>query len=125
MARLYSKTSVKTAGKPARIQLIADRSTIKADGKDLSYITARVLDEQGNMVPDADDLIKFELTGPGVIAGVDNGLQTSTEPFKANQHKAFNGLCLAIIQSGLKGGKIIIKASAKNLKPAILNIGSK
>ncbi|EHQ30821.1 glycoside hydrolase family 2 TIM barrel-domain containing protein [Mucilaginibacter paludis] len=123
--KVVLKTSVKTAGKPARIQLIADRSTIKADGKDLSYITARVLDEQGNMVPDADDLIKFELTGPGVIAGVDNGLQTSTEPFKANQHKAFNGLCLAIIQSGLKGGKIIIKASAKNLKPAILNIGSK
>jgi beta-galactosidase len=128
ISRLNGKTvltrEVKTAGKPAKIELIADRNTIKANGNDLSYITVRILDKQGNLVPDAGNLVKFSLLGPGVIAGVDNGSQTSLEPFKTTEHKAFNGLCLAIIQSKLNSGKIIIKANSKGLQPAMLTIKS-
>lgn len=109
---------VKTAGTPAKIELIADRSQIKADGKDLSFITVRILDAAGNVVPNADDLINFDVEGNGFIAGVDNGFQASLEPFKANYRKAFHGLCLAILQSTEKEGTIKLKATAKGLASA-------
>ena len=111
---------VKTAGAPAKIELIADRSQIKADGKDLSFITVRILDAAGNVVPNADDLINFDVEGNGFIAGVDNGFQASLEPFKANYRKAFHGLCLAILQSTEKEGTIKLKATAKGLASATI-----
>ncbi|MBL7968351.1 MAG: DUF4982 domain-containing protein [Prolixibacteraceae bacterium] len=109
---------IHTAGKPAKIELTVDRSKLKADGKDLAFITVRVTDEAGNMVPDADNLINFELKGEGFIAGVDNGLQTSHEPFKASYRKAFNGMCLLIVQTTKKAGTIEIKATSDGLANA-------
>ncbi|MDQ0966039.1 beta-galactosidase [Flavobacterium sp. W4I14] len=106
---------VKTAGDPAKIELIADRKNIKADGKDLSFVTVRVLDAAGNVVPNADNLVDFQLEGVGFIAGVDNGFQASLEPFKANYRKAFHGLCLAILQSTEKTGTIKLTASSAGL----------
>lgn len=106
---------VKTAGDPAKIELIADRKNIKADGKDLSFVTVRVLDVAGNVVPDADNLVDFQVEGVGFIAGVDNGFQASLEPFKANYRKAFHGLCLAILQSTEKTGTIKLTASSAGL----------
>jgi len=121
VSRLRGKTvlvkEIKTAGKPAKIELIADKTTLKADGTDLSYITVRVTDAQGNLVPDADNQIQFEVSGPGFIAGVDNGLQTSLEPFNSSSRKAFNGLCLAIIQSKNYNGKIMVTATSAGLQP--------
>ncbi|RYE29655.1 MAG: glycoside hydrolase family 2 protein, partial [Sphingobacteriaceae bacterium] len=96
---------IKTAGKPAKIELTADRSTIKADGKDLSFITAKVLDAAGNVVPDAENLINFKLNGEAFIAGVDNGDPVSHDSFKVNYRKAFHGLALAIVQAKEKAGK--------------------
>jgi beta-galactosidase len=109
-------SEIKTAGKPAKIELSADRKNMKADGSDLSFVTVTVLDKDGNMVPDADNLINFSLQGEGFIAGVDNGYQASMEPFKANYRKAFNGMCLAILQSNGKAGKITFKAEAEGLE---------
>jgi len=106
---------VKTAGDPAKIELIADRKNIKADGKDLSFVTVRVLDAAGNVVPNADNLVDFQVEGVGFIAGVDNGFQASLEPFKANYRKAFHGLCLAILQSTEKTGTIKLTASSAGL----------
>ena len=116
---------IKTAGKPAKIQLVSDRKIIKADGSDLSFVTVKILDADGNLVPDADNLVNFKIKGEGFIAGVDNGLQTSMEPFKASYRKAFNGLCLAIIQSKERAGKIILEATSKGLQPTQLTIVSK
>lgn len=116
---------IKTAGAPAKIVLEADRNVIKADGKDLSFITVKILDEEGTLVPHANNLIQFDISGQGKIAGVDNGLQTSDEPFKANYRKAFNGLCLVVVQSNEKAGKIILKATSGNLKEASVVIESK
>jgi beta-galactosidase len=113
---------IHTAGKPAKLQLVADRSRIKADGTDLSYITVKVLDAHGNMVPDAGNLVNFKLTGPATIAGVDNGLQTSMESFKANHRKAFNGMCLAIVQAKTIAGKVTLQATSAGLKPASITI---
>ncbi len=116
---------INTAGKPARIGLETDRNTICADGKDLSFITVKILDEDGNLVPYADNLIKFSLSGEGRIVGVDNGYQASLEQFKSDQRKAFNGLCLVIIQSNEKGGEITLKANGDGLHPGSIIIYSK
>ncbi|HEY4324846.1 MAG TPA: glycoside hydrolase family 2 TIM barrel-domain containing protein [Mucilaginibacter sp.] len=111
-----------TAGPPAKIILSADRKLIKADGKDLSFITVKIVDKDGFTVPDADNLINFHITGPAHISGVDNGSQTSMEPFKANYRKAFHGLCLAIIQSESKAGSISITAISDGLESAKLDL---
>ncbi|WP_295674718.1 beta-galactosidase GalB [uncultured Mucilaginibacter sp.] len=109
---------IHTAGAPAKIELVADRKNIKADGKDLSFITVKILDKDGNVVPNADNLVNFKVTGPGFIAGVDNGDEVSHDPFKANYRKAFNGLALAIIQTKEKAGNITFTATAAGLKSA-------
>ncbi len=116
---------IKTADKPYKILLEADRNIIKADGKDLSFVTVKILDKDNNLVPYVDNLVNFEISGEGFIAGVDNGSQTSHEPFKANYRKAFNGLCLVVIQSNGKTGKINLKAKSENLLPASIEIEAK
>ena len=78
---------MKTAGEPAKIIMTADHSTIKADGNDLSFVTVKIVDKDGTVVPHADNLVNFDISGEGAIVGVDNGLQTSHESFKANKHK--------------------------------------
>ena len=116
---------LRTAGQPEKIILSPDRKVIKADGSDLSFVTVKVVDANGTVVPHADNLVKFQLTGEGSIAGVDNGSQISHEPFKANYRKAFHGLALAIIQSNDKAGKITLKATADGLAPASVAIDAR
>jgi beta-galactosidase len=116
---------IKTAGAPARVILSADRKILKANGEDLSFVTVKITDAEGNLVPYADNLVNFEIKGEGVIAGVDNGLQTSVEPFKASYRKAFNGMCLAIIASTEKKGTIKLTANAEGLKSDVIVIQSK
>jgi len=116
---------IHTAGPPAKIVLQPDRKTIRADGEDLSFVTVRVEDADGNLVPDASNLVNFEISGAGFIAGVDNGSQTSHEPFKASYRKAFNGLCLAVVQSNGEEGKITLKATSEGLEDAEITLDSK
>jgi beta-galactosidase len=107
---------IHTAAAPAKLELIADRSKFKADGKDLSFVTIKVLDKDGNLIPNADHLINFKLEGEGEITAVDNGSPISHESFKANHRKAFNGLALAIIKAGTKASKLSLTASAEGLQ---------
>ena len=116
---------IHTAGKPAKIMLIADRKNIKANGKDLSFVTVKILDKDGNLVPDADNLVNFKLNGNAFIAGVDNGSETDHNSFKVNYRHAFNGLALAILQSNGKAGSITLTASSKGLPDAAVVINSK
>lgn len=106
---------VKTAGAPARLVVTADRSDIKADGNDLSFITVDVVDENGIIVPDAGNLVKFQVEGPGAIVGVDNGDPVSHESFKAPQRKAFHGKCLVVVQSGETPGIIKLTSTSEGL----------
>jgi beta-galactosidase len=115
---------IRTTGKPAKIQLIPDKKDISVTKDELSFITVRVLDEKGNLVPYADNLIKFTIKGEGLIAGVDNGNPASLEPFKSAQRKAYNGLCLLIISSKNKARDIIIKANSEGLTSSFLAIKS-
>ncbi len=114
-----------TAGAPAKIELIADRKNIKADGKDLSFITVKILDRDGYVVPNADNLVNFKINGEAFIAGVDNGDEVSHDPFKASYRKAFNGLALAIVQAKEKAGSITFTATSEGLQGATVILQAK
>jgi beta-galactosidase len=109
---------VHTAGPAAKIVLQADRDHIHADGKDLSFVTVKIVDASGNLVPHAANLVDFKVSGPGFITGVDNGSETDHASFKADHRKAFNGLCLAVIQSKGKKGPITLTATSQGLPAA-------
>jgi len=113
---------IKTAGAPSKIILNADRNKINAGGSDLSFITISVTDKDGNIVPDANNLIHFNISGEGFIAGLDNGNETDLESFKGTTHKVFNGLALAVIQSNGNKGEINVEATADGLQPATIKI---
>lgn len=116
--------AIRTAGAPAKIRLTADRSRLRADGKDLAFVTVAITDAAGNPVPDAANDVHFTLSGPATMAGVDNGLQTSMEPFRADHRKAWKGLCLAIIQStrAKPPGRITLTAASDGLQNAVVTI---
>jgi beta-galactosidase len=112
------ETAVETTGAPAAVALEPDRATLSADGADVSLVTVKIVDAQGRIVPVATNMVTFNLTGPGQLIGVGNGNPTSHEPDKANQRRAFNGLCLAIIQSWREPGTITIQANSPGIKSA-------
>jgi len=113
---------IKTAGAPAKIELVADRKLIKADGKDLSFITVRVLDKDGNIVPDAGNKIRFTIQGAGTIAATDNGFPADHQSFKSNDRNAYNGLCLVIVQASGKPGKIKLHAASEGISTSSIEV---
>lgn len=115
----WATSTVRTVGRAAKLDLVPDRSRIAADGADLSFITLRVTDQDGNTVPMAKDSVKFSIEGPGEIVATDNGDPTSFVPFPSTERPAFNGLCLAIVRSkpGQKGA-ITVRAQAPALQGA-------
>lgn len=112
------RREIHTAGEPAALMLAPDRSDIRADGTDLSFITVTVVDENNNPVPHAGNIVNFSVEGPGIIAGVDNGSQTSMEPFKADYRKAYNSKCLVVVKAGKEKGEIKLTASADGMQDA-------
>lgn len=106
---------IKTAGIPVSISLKADRSTIKADGKDLSFVTVQLLDKDGNASPVADQLVKFSVEGAGAIVGTDNGDENDHVSLKKPERHLFFGKCLVIVQSSAKSGNIVLSASVDGL----------
>ena len=121
----WAHDTVRTTGPANKLSLEADRSTIVAEGQDLSFITVAVTDWAGHTIPQAKNQIAFEVAGPGEIIGLDNGDPTSFESFQGKQHNAFNGLCLVILRSTGQPGQIVLKASATGLKPAEVKIQTK
>jgi beta-galactosidase len=113
-----------TTGGPAKILLRPDRHEIKADGEDVSLVEVQVLDSQGRLVPVAGNDILFHVSGNGKIIGVGNGDPSSHEPDKANKRRAFNGLCMVIVQSQKQQGEIRLEASSPGLEPATLVLTS-
>ncbi len=117
---------VRTAGAPARIKLTPDRATIQADGEDLSFVTVRIEDKDGNLCPSADNLVRFAVNGAGNIRAVDNGNAATVEPFQADHRKAFNGLALLIVSSKPgEAGRIHVAATSEGLAQAAAEITAK
>ncbi|MDO4461348.1 MAG: glycoside hydrolase family 2 TIM barrel-domain containing protein [Bacteroidia bacterium] len=119
---IIGETVRNTAQDPYAIRLTADRGQIVADGRDLSFVTVEVVDSLGNVCPNADNEITFDIDGTGVIAGVDNGSPISLERFKDNKRKAFYGKCLVVIQSKREYGNIRLVAESEGLEEAELII---
>jgi beta-galactosidase len=117
------ETSVlKTALKAEAIKLTADRYTIKPDGNDLCYVTVELIDSKGVRNPKAENLIRFEIDGAGIITAVGSSNPKSTESFQLPRRKAYQGRCLVIVKSSGKAGKIKLIAKSEGFKDAILNI---
>jgi beta-galactosidase len=117
----WATDEMETAGPAAKLTLAADRATIAADGKDLSYVTVTVADQKDRLVPRSKNHIVFDLEGPGEIVAVDNGDATSFEPFQAKERNAFNGLALVIVRANQRGD-LTLKAHADGLKDATVQI---
>lgn len=118
-----SSETIRTVGKPASIRLSADRSTIKADRNDLSYVMVEILDAEGNVIPDDDKtLVNFEISGNGEIAGVGSGSPTDMSSFQQPSKKSWQGKCLAIVRPKGAPGKIMMTATAEGLKEGVIEI---
>lgn len=113
-----------TTGVPHYLQLHPYQAEMTADGEDILPVRAEVLDAKGRLVPDAQNLVRFKVVGPARIAGVGNGDPSSLEPDKAEQRKAFNGLCLALVQASCEAGIIRLTAEAEGLQAAEVELRS-
>ena len=120
--RPAAETEIHTAGKPYRIELSADRTELTADGKDLSFITVKVVDKDGNLCPDASNLVRFSVKGAGSYRAAANGDATCIYPFHVPEMPVFSGMLTSIVQAGEQPGAIEFKASAKGLKSASLRL---
>jgi beta-galactosidase len=116
---------VETTSEPAALALSVDRALIAADRRDLAHITVEIRDAQGRVVPTADNEVTFEVQGAGRLIGVDNGNPMSHEDYKANRRKAYNGLCLAIVQSSGTSGQIGVSAASPALKSGAITIAAR
>ena len=116
------ETEIQTAGNPSNLKLTADRSSINADGNDLSFVTVDILDAKGVLAPNANNEISFSLKGNGKIVGVCSGDPVSHESYKGTKHTALNGKCLVVVQSSNKKGRLELTANANGLKSTTIII---
>lgn len=121
----FATKEIKTAGKPAKIQLFVRRTNLEANNKDLAYIECTILDKDGNVVPKADNLIKFNIEREASLIGVGNGDIFSHDSFQAQERKAFNSKCLAIIKTTKNADNITFTASSDGLETASISFTSK
>jgi beta-galactosidase len=123
--KVVATAEIATAGDPAAIGLSVDRETLVADRRDVAHVEVKILDSQGRLVPTADNDVVFELQGEGKIIGLDSGNPISHESYKGNRRRAFNGLCLAIVQSTAQPGQIRLNVSAPGIKAATVVLATK
>lgn len=114
-----------TASDPVKIELTADRSVISADGQDLSFIMVELLDSEGNLNKTAENLIHFEIGGPGSIIAVGSSNPMSPESYQRPRRKAYRGRCMVIVRSTEETGEITLTATSGDLRSGALTILSK
>lgn len=115
---------LKTAGKAARIKLNEDRTNILANGQDLSFVTVEITDDKGNVQPNAENQLSFNIKGPGIIAGVDNANLKDIDLYVSDKRKAWNGRALVVIKSTHEPGKIELTISSPGLPNATITINA-
>ncbi len=121
--REVARFAVETTGAPAGLRLIPDRTTLAADGDDAQPVTVQVVDAQGRVVPTANPLVKFALSGPGAIIGLNDGDPTNHQSEKGTEHTVFHGLAQVILQSKHGGqGKLTLHATSEGLLPAEVTV---
>ena len=119
-----AERQVKTAGKPHHLVLTPDRSTLKADGRDLSFVNVSVVDKDGNLIPDGAHKVTFKVKGNGFYRAGANGDATNLELFHEPTHSLFSGQMTAVVQTTETPGEIVLEASAPGVKSARLKLVS-
>lgn len=114
-----------TAGKPHHIELVADRKVISADGRDLSFVTVKVVDKDGNLCPDVQDVVRFKVRGKGLYRAGANGNPACLDLFHVPEMHLFNGMMTAIVQSTDEAGEIVLEAAMRGVKKGIIKIQSR
>ena len=117
--RLMATDQIETADTPTRIELSPERRVLHADGQDTVVVPVSIVDAQGRLVPNADNRLRFELSGGGRILGVGNGNPSDHDPDRANERNAFHGHCIVIIQGSTEPETFQLKASAPGLTAAV------
>lgn len=117
-----AEKTIRTAGKPHHIELVTDRTSLQADGKDLAYVTLRIVDKDGNLCPNDGRLVNFKVKGAGKYRASANGDPTCLDLFHKPEMHAFGGMLTVIVQSGEKVGDIELQATAKGVKAGIIRI---
>lgn len=117
-----AEKTVRTAGKPHHIELVTDCSSLQADGKDLAYVTLRIVDKDGNLCPNDGRLVSFKVKGAGKYRASANGDPTCLDLFHKPEMHAFGGMLTVIVQSGEKTGEIELQATAKGIKTGTIRI---
>jgi beta-galactosidase len=117
-----AEKEIHTASHPHHLELKADRKEIDADGKDLSYVTVSVVDKDGNLCPNADNQLNFEVSGAGTFKAVCNGDATSLEMFHHATMKAFSGKLVVTVQSLNEGGIIDLEVSGTGIENATIRL---
>ena len=121
-SRVVATNALYTAGLPQKVKLTADRVSINADGSDLCYIIAELLDSEGKRNPNAENLVEFEIEGSGSIIAVGSSNPKSLESYQQPKRKAYEGRCLVIVKSTEEAGTVKLKATSDGLETAELEI---
>ena len=116
ISETVGRSFVTTTGDEAKLDANVDRTEIKANGKDLAYVTIDVTDADGNIVPDAKNNVTINVEGDGVLVGMDNGKQSDHQSFQDDNRDAFSGSLIAIVQSTKEAGEFTVTATAAGLK---------
>jgi beta-galactosidase len=117
-----AEKEISTAGKPHHLEISADKNSLTADGKDLSFITVSVVDKDGNVCPNAANQLNFKVTGAGSFRAVCNGDATSLEMFHLPTMKTFSGKLVVLVQSSEISGEIKLEVESKGLKKSTLSL---
>lgn len=120
--KAVAEFELRTAGKPAKIMFSADKTKLTHDWNDVAHLRAFVVDANGVVVPTANNVIAFDVSGSGVIAAVDSGDNTDHDPFQAKQRKAYQGSCVALIKANRASGRINITAESPGLTGAKITL---
>lgn len=122
--KIVAEKMIETASLPAKIEVLVDKTTLKANGESCAHLEVNILDEKGRFVPNAHNLVQFKISGPAINIGVDNGDPLDLESTKLNQRKTFNGKCLMILQSQKEAGEITVELSSEGLETSVVELKS-
>jgi beta-galactosidase len=122
----WAEDVVRTTGKASMVELIADKTTIKSDGRDLIFVTVRIEDKDGMVVPTEGRPIHFRISGPAIIIAVGNGDAADHDSFQSDHCNSFHGLCMVIVKS-IEGrpGQIVLSAHSDGLTDGQVEVSSR
>lgn len=107
--------TLRTSGEPAGIRLSADKKQMLADGEDLTYVTLEIIDQEGNLVPDATIPVSVNVAGQGSLLAAATANLKDIEPKTSPRVTTYKGQAIIVVRSAKKAGKATISATSAEL----------